>query len=294
MTKPLGILLFRYFCWLAVVLLVTAVLFLLSFLVIKGIGTLNLTLFFGDTPPWQGITGKMPIWNGIWPALLGTGSLVCLTILLALFPGVGCGIFLAEYATGKNKAVANTIINILAGVPSIVMGLMGFIIILFLRNTFWPEANTALLLAAICLALLVLPVIVVTTKESLESLPKQLRITAISIGLTKGQYIRKILLPAASKGIFAGIVIAIGRSAEDTAVIMLTGAVANSGLPAGLGSKFEALPFHIYLVAAEYQTALELAQGFGAALVLLLFSATVMLLAAQLEKNYKKNSLKGR
>ena len=267
---------------------------LLGFLVMKGISALNLALFFGDTPIWQGITGSIPIWNGIWPALLGTGSLVCLSILLAIFPGVGCGIFLAEYASGKSKKIATSIINILAGVPSIVMGLMGFIIILFLRSTFWPEANTALLLAAICLALLVLPVIVITTKESLESLPMQLRITAMSIGLRKGHCIRKILLPSASRGIFAGIILAIGRSAEDTAVIMLTGAVANSGLPAGLGSKFEALPFHIYLTAAEYQSELELAQGFATALVLLFFSVILMLLAAKFESSYRKHSTRGR
>lgn len=293
MTKSFGVSLFRNFCWLAVFLLVFAIMLLLGFLIIRGMAAIDLTLFFGNTPVWQGIIGKMPIWDGIWPALLGTGSLVCLTIVLAIFPGVGCGVFLAEYATGKNKSIATSIINILAGVPSIVMGLMGFIIILFLRNTFWPEANTALLLAAICLALLVLPMIVITTKESLESLPMQLRITAMSMGLRKGQYIKKILLPSASKGVFAGIVLAIGRSAEDTAVIMLTGAVANSGLPAGLGSKFEALPFRIYLTAAEYQSELELAKGFGTALVLLLFSAMVMLLAAQLEKSYKRHSLGG-
>lgn len=216
---------------------------------------------------------------------------MCLTISLAILPGIGCGIYLAEYAKGHKKTLAISVINILAGTPSIVMGLIGFIIILFLRKTFYPHANTSLILAAICLALLVLPIIIITTKESLESLPKQLRITSLSLGMNRGQYVKQLLLPSASKGIFAGIILATGRSAEDTAVIMLTGAVANSGLPAGLGQKFEALSFHIYLTAAEYQTELELIQGFSTALVLLVFSMSIMFLATQLQRKYKKHHL---
>ena len=150
-----------------------------------------------------------------------------------------------------------------------------------------------MLLAASCLALLVLPVIIVTTREALESVPFDLRITASSLGISKIQCIRYLLLPTVSRGILSGVVLAIGRCAEDTAVIMLTGAVANSGLPAGLGGKFEALPFSIYITAAEYQSDLELARGFGNALVLLCFSTFILFCATLIEKSYKNRWQRG-
>jgi len=289
MKHHLPLLIFRYFCSLAVILLVALVILLVGFLIKNGVMTLNGQLFFGNTPIWQAITGQLPVWQGIWPALVGTLSLVLLTISLALLPGIGCGIFLAEYASASQKKWGNYLVDIMAGIPSIVMGLFGFMLILLLRHAIWPYANTGLLLAAICLALLVLPVLIVTTREAVEALPTSMRITAAALGINKPHYVRKLLLPAASKGILSGIVLAIGRSAEDTAVIMLTGVVANSGLPAGLTSKFEALPFSLYITAAEYQSDLELAQGFSTALVLLCFSVLIMLVAGLIEKNYKRH-----
>ena len=82
--------------------------------------------------------------------------------------------------------------------------------------------------------------------------------------------------------------LAMGRAAEDTAVIMLTGAVANSGLPAGLGSKFEALPFHIFYTAAQYVDQNELLRGFGASMVLLTLSAGLLCSASRLQRAMEK------
>ncbi len=285
--RHLKLSIFRCCCSLSVFVLLGIVITLIVFLLKNGAATINAELFFGDTPVWEGITGKQPVWTGIWPALVGTLSLVGLTLLLAVLPGIGSGIYLAEYASVRQKKWGGSVVDMLAGTSSIVMGLFGFTLILFLRNTFWPHANTSLLLASSCLALLVLPVLVVTTREALESAPAEIRITAASLGMSKIQCIRHLLLPTVSRSILSGIVLAIGRSAEDTAVIMLTGAVANSGLPAGLGSKFEALPFGIYVTAAEYQSELELAQGFGSALVLLCFSVIILFCATLIEKNYK-------
>ncbi len=255
---------------------------LLVFLFLRGLPALDVALFFGDTPPWQGLLGLRPVWDGIWPACAGTLSLVALTMALALFPGVGCGLFLAEYATPRQRRWIGCAADMLAGTPSIVMGLFGFTLILFLRRTLWPDANTCLLLAAACLALLVLPVLVVTTREALEALPLQLRLTTAALGLTPAQRLRHVLLPAARRGISGGVMLAVGRAAEDTAVIMLTGVVANAGLPAGLGGKFEALPFFIYYTAAQYQTQEELTRGFGAALLLLALSAASLLAARRI------------
>ena len=265
-----------------------AVLFLLGFLIVKGAPQLGLHLLFDTVPPLDALLGRRPVWDGLWPACAGTLYLVALTMALALFPGAGCGLYLAEFAPPRQAARIRLAMDVLAGTPSIVMGLFGFTLILFLRHSVWPGANTSLLLSACCLALLVLPVVVTTTSEALEAVPGSLRITGAALGFTRRQLARRVLLPAAGPGIWGGIILATGRAAEDTAVIMLTGVVANAGLPAGLADKFEALPFSIYYISAQYQDNDELLRGFGAALVLLLLSAALLLCSRWLENRFRR------
>ena len=233
---------------------------LIFFIVSRGLPVLGPKLFFGDTPALDAILGLRPVWDGIWPALAGTLCLVVLTTLMAALP----------------KERLSLGVDLLASVPSIVMGLFGFVLILALRRTFAPEATTCIFLAAFCMALLVMPSLVVSTRSSVESLPPALYFTGAALGLTEGQILRRLLVPAAARGILGGLMLAMGRAAEDTAVIMLTGVVVNSGMPAGLGAKFEALPFLIYYTAAQYMDESELLRGFGAALVLLMLSALLM------------------
>ena len=265
-----------------------AVLFLLAFLLVKGLPQLGTTLFFDHVPPLDALLGRRPVWDGLWPACAGTLHLVGLTMLLALFPGVGCGLYLAEFAPPRQAARIRLAMDVLAGTPSIVMGLFGFTLILFLRHSLAPGANTSLLLAACCLALLILPVLVTATCEALEAVPDSLRLTGTALGFARRQLARRLLLPAAAPGIWGGIILAMGRAAEDTAVIMLTGVVANAGLPAGLGDKFEALPFSIFYTAAQYQDNDELMRGFGAALVLLLLSSLLLFCARRMEARFRR------
>jgi phosphate transport system permease protein len=179
-------------------------------------------------------------------------------------------------------------VDLLAGIPSIVMGLFGFVLILYLRRTFLPQGTTCLLLSSFCLALLVLPSLVVGTRTALETLPESLAFTAAALGFSYAQTIRKFLLPAAGQGILGGVMLAMGRAAEDTAVIMLTGVVANAGLSSGLTAKFEALPFRIYYTAAQYADQRELNLGFGAALVLLLLSGGLLFCAWRLQRRLER------
>ena len=260
---------------------------LLGFLAWYGLPVLNAKLFFGDATFYDAVIRMRPVWNGIWPAFAGTLCLVLLTMLLALVPGVGCGIYLAR-AGGRFAALLSAAVDLLASVPSIVMGLFGFVLILFLRRTLAPHATTCIILAAFCLALLVLPALVVTTRTSLESLPPSFERTGLALGFSEPQLLRHLLLPAAGRGSLGGVMLAMGRAAEDTAVIMLTGVVVNSGLPAGLAAKFEALPFLIYYTAAQYADENELARGFGAALVLLLLSGCRMGAAWAMQRGMEK------
>jgi phosphate transport system permease protein len=286
---------FTWFSWLSVLITLGALGIFLGFLGVKGGATLNLRLFFGDVSPWQVLLGSQPAIEGIWPACLGTIYLVLLASLLALPLGIGSGIYLAQYAAPFPKRLLSLAVDLLAGIPSILMGLFGFVLILFLRRTLLPQANTCLLLAAGCLALLVLPYLILTTQSALEGLPSSLRVAGLSLGFTPWQNLVHILIPAASRGILSGVILAVGRAAEDTAVILLTGVVANAGAPQSLTDKFTALPFHIYYLAAEHRTTDELAQAFGAALVLLLLTASLYAVAYGLHtgiaKRWKQQSL---
>lgn len=268
-------------------LLVSTICGLMLFLLTRGAPALGRELFFGTTPVWEAITGAKPVWDGLWPACAGTICLVILSVLIVLFPGIGCGIYLAEFSHKRSARFVRLSLDILAGTPSIVMGLFGFTLILFLRHTFFPSANTSLILAACCLALLILPALAITTCQALESVPSSIKLAATAMGFSKSQSIFHVLLPAARQGINAGIILAIGRAAEDTAVVMLTGAVANAGLPGGLGVKFEALSFSIFYTAAQYQSQEELVRGFGAALVLLALSGIMLALSSLVENRFR-------
>lgn len=274
--------------WSAALIVPAAVGAMLWHLCAEGGPVLGLELFFGDVPPFQAVLGQVPVWDGIWPAAAGTLSLLALTMALALFPGVGCGVYLACFAAPRAKRRLSVAIDLLAGVPSIVMGLFGFMLILLLRRLFAPEATTCLLLSAFCLALLVLPPLAITTQTVLEGLPGGLRLTGEALGLTPWQTARHLLLPAGGRGILGGVMLALGRAAEDTAVIMVTGAVANAGLPAGLTAKYEALPFFIFYISAQYTDSSDLRRGFGAALVLLILSGALLLCAHVLQRNLER------
>ncbi|AGC50463.1 ABC transporter permease subunit [Lawsonia intracellularis] len=263
----------------SVVIIMVVICFFIAFLIWNGLPTLNIAIFFGNVPPLRALLGLEPVWDGIWPAVLGTLELIGITLSLAIIPGIGCGIFLSEYASASQSYYIRWLVDILSGIPSIVMGLFGFLLIIFLRHTIWPEANTCLLLAGGCLALLVLPTIIVTSQEAFSAVSNELYLSATALGFTKEQFIWFIKLPAASRGLWGGVLLAISRSAEDTAVILLTGVVANAGLPSGLGSKFEALPFIIYYTATQYQTQQELSQGFGAIIVLLFLIVSLFCIA---------------
>ena len=283
MNRPLN---FAVYCWswIATLGVFLVVGFLLFYLLGQGLPTIGKELFFGDSPVWEAIFGRVRVWDALWPACVGTLFLVLLATLLAVPVGISSGIYLACFAPKSFKRILSLLVELLAGTPSIVMGLFGFAFILFLRNTFFPDANTSLLLAAACLALLILPYLIFTTQAALESLSDEYHLIGPSLGFSQIQTVFHVLLPASGRGILSGVVLSIGRAAEDTAVIMLTGVIANAGLPQGLFGKFEALPFRIFYLAAEYQTPAELDSAYGTALVLLCLTAMLYGSALALHK----------
>lgn len=276
------------FAWLSGIGTLLAVIALMFFLVKRGLGSLSMELFFGETPWLDAVSNKRPVFDGIWPAIVGTFLLVFLSSLMSIPIGIASGVYLAEYASERMRTFFGFAVDILAGIPSIVMGLFGFSLILLLRSTFLPQARTCLFLSSVCIALLILPYSIRTTQTALCAIPEHLRLLGPSLGFSQGQNIRQVLLPLAGRGILSGGILAVGRAAEDTAVILLTGVVAHAGIPRNLWDKYEALPFRIYYLAAEHRNVGELNQGFGTALVLLFLTGALFFLAFLIHKGMEK------
>jgi len=280
--------LFTGLAWFVGLCVPAVVLILVGFLVSRGARTLGAGLFFGEAPWWSAILGQQPVFDGLWPALVGTLLLVIGSSLIAIPLGVASGVYLAEYGGGRWSQVFSICSDMLASVPSIIMGLFGFGLILLLRKTLLPDGNTCLLLSMVCLALLVLPYLIRTTETALNGLPEHVRLAGPTLGLTTWQSIWHVHVPGASRGILSGVILAVARAAEDTAVILLTGVVANAGIPGSLTDNFEAIPFEIFYLAAEHRTPAELDRAFGAALVLLALTATLFIIASWMQRNLKR------
>ena len=274
------------FSWVALFLLIASLFLLIAYLIQKGASSIQLSLFFGDTNPVDALLLKRQVFDGLFPAIAGTFFLITSSMLIAIPIGVAGGIYMAEYCKGQLKPLFNLTFDILAGVPSIVVGLAGLLLTILLNRHFPEQIAPCLLLSCFCLALLVLPYLIRTTQTALESIDPLIRKTAPALGASRSQNIILVLLPHSINDIISGIILATGRCAEDTAVIMLTGVVATAGFPRSLFSQYEALPFYIYYISSQYTGPDELASGFGAAIILLLLCIGLLALALWIKRRF--------
>lgn len=268
----------KSFAWFSGLFLLSAVFLIMCYLIIKGWGAFGFSLVFGDVPPLDALFLHRKVFSGLFPAIVGTYMLVILAVGMATPVGIAAGIYLAEYGKERIKSFFSLFYDILAGIPSIVIGLFGFSIAIFLHR-YIKEIYPCLFISAMALAILVLPYLIRTTQFAMENIPEDVRLTAPALGADKLQNILYVLFPRSLSGITSGVILAIGRCAEDTAVIMLTGVVASAGIPKSLMSSYEALPFYIYYISSQYRTSQELQTGYGAAIILLLICAGLFLTA---------------
>jgi phosphate transport system permease protein len=186
--------------------------------------------------------------GGIFPALLGTIWLVAVALLISVPLGVAAAIYLSEYA-GNNwfTRIINLAVINLAGVPSIVHALFGVgAFVLFFKF------GTSILAASLTLAIMTLPVVIVATRESLQSVPLAFREACWNMGATRWQTIRRVVLPNAVSGILTGIILEVSRTAGETAPIMFTGAVFFTPfLPQGIFDQTMALSLHLFVVSTQ-------------------------------------------
>ena len=272
------------FFWLSGFLTMAAVGTLLIFLFSRGVPSLSLELIFGDTEPLKALLLQERVFDGLFPAIVGTTAVVILSVSWAIPVGIAAGIYLAEFSGQKVKMIFNLSFDLLAAIPSIVIGLFGLTVAIFLHQHFSHRIYPCLLISSVALAILVLPFIVRTTQLSIEAVPHPMRAAGLSLGASKLQNLYHVILPRSVTGILSGVILALGRAAEDTAVIMLTGVVATAGIPGSLLGKYEALPFYIYYISSQYTDQKELMTGFGAALILLTICA-LLFITAHLLKN---------
>jgi phosphate transport system permease protein len=278
-------------CWLSTFLLITAVGVVIGFLVIKGAPALNLKLIFGDTAPLDALLLRRAVFDGLFPAIIGTLLLVLLAILMAAPVGILTGIYMAEYASLSVKKRFGFFFDVLAGLPSIVVGLFGLAIVIFLHKYISARVYPCLFLSAMTLAFLVLPYLIRSTQGALEALPNTIRRTAPALGASRVQNLFLILLPRARDGILNGVILSIGRCAEDTAVIMLTGAVAMAGVPRSVFENYEALPFYIYYISSQYADQQELLNGYAAAIILLCLCGLLFISALYVNHSFRRGAM---
>lgn len=221
-------------------------------------GAGQLTWTFLTRAPEEGMRA-----GGIFPALFGTVALVGLMTVAVLPLGVGCAVYLAEYAKPGSLwvgAVRHALEN-LAGVPAIVFGLfgLGFFVQFVGRGldaVLYGGAlvygQPAIVWAALTLAVLTLPTVVVTAEEALRAVPASYREVARSLGATRWQVVRRVVLPNATGGILTGAILAISRGGGEVAPIMFTGAAYFLPyLPTHLNDQFMVLGYHVYVMATQ-------------------------------------------
>lgn len=205
--------------------------------------------------------------GGILPAIIGTLYLTLGTALFSVPLGVAAGIYIAEYAQDNTwtRLIRIAIIN-LAGIPSVVYGLFGLgLFVIFLKF------GTSILAASLTLSIMTLPVIISTTEEALRSVPNSFRVVSTSLGASRWQTIRKVILPQGLPGIITGIILGLERAAGETAPILFTGATFFlPELPHSIMDSTMALPYHIFVISTQVP-GMPVSIQYGTVLVLLVF-----------------------
>ena len=248
------------------------------------IGLVVLTVLLADVArdglpwlSWNFITSfpsSIPTSAGIYPALLGSLWLLALTALISVPLGIGAAVYLEEYATDTwlNRLVEVNISN-LAGVPSIIYGLLGLGIFV---NLLAPiTGGPSIISGALTLSLLILPVIIIATREALRAIPDTEREGGFALGATRWEVIRSHLLPMAMPGALTGTILALSRAIGETAPLIVVGAATYlTFAPDSPLSRYSALPIQIYYWVSQPQS--EFQVGLAAAGIVVLMAVLIL------------------
>lgn len=258
--------------WLAAGITLLSLLSIVIYILYKGIPHLSLDLFAAEYNSEN---------MSLFPALVNTIVMTLVSLLIAVPLGVFSAVYLTEYAKRGNKLV--TIVGIttetLSGIPSIVYGLFGYL--LFVTKLKW---SYSMLAGALTLAIMILPLIMRTTEEALRSVPDSYREGSFGLGAGKLRTVFTVVLPSAVPGILAGVILAIGRIAGETAALIFTaGTVAQ--IPKNLMGSGRTLAVHLY---ALWNEGLAAEQSYATAVVLLIIVVLINMLSSFIAKKLAK------
>jgi phosphate transport system permease protein len=273
-------------------IIVGIVIIVMTNIIIGGWEHLSMDFIFGS--PEEGMTK-----GGIFPAIVGTFLLVLIMSLAGVPIGTLTAIYLSEYASQKSifSRMIRFAVNTLAGVPAIVFGLfgLGFFIqfagggidtMLYGNSRLqWGQPN--ILWASLTMALLTLPVVIVSVEEAIKTVPRELREASLALGATKWQTILKVVIPNSVTGILTGGILAVSRGAGEVAPILFTGAAYFlPNLPSSLSDQFMELGYHIYIMATQSPD-VEATRGIQYATTLVLLLLTFALNFSAIFLRYK-------
>lgn len=242
---------------------------ILIYIFIQGIPAISWS--FLTTFPYDGVKQ-----GGIFPAIFGTLLLTIGTAIFSVPLGIGAAIYLSEYAPDNSwtRIIRIAIIN-LAGIPSVVYGLFGLgMFVIFL------QLGTSILAGSLTLSIMTLPVIISTAEEALRAVPQSFRVVSISVGATRWQTIRRIVIPQSLPGIITGVILGLERAAGETAPILFT--AASFFLPRLPSSPLDptmALPYHLFVISTQVP-GMPIKIQYGTALVLITFVLGMNLIAS--------------
>lgn len=258
----------RFIIYSATFLTVSVLIFIIAYILIKGIPNITPSLF-----SWHYDSENV----SMLPSIINTLLMTLLTLAIAVPVGILSAIYLVEYARRGSKIV--TIIRIandtLAGIPSIAYGLFGYIALVITLK--W---SYSLLAGAVTLSILVLPIIIRTTEEALLAVPDSYREASYGLGAGKLRTVFTVILPSAVPGILSGVILAIGRIAGESAALIFT-AGTNPAVPEGLFSSARTLSVHLYCLLNE---GFYTNQAYGTAVVLLIVVLAINMLSGKLAK----------
>jgi phosphate transport system permease protein len=241
--------------------------------------------------------------GGIFPALIGTFILVIVMSIAAVPFGTITAVYLTEYASENSKfaAAVRFSVRTLAVVPSIIFGLfgLGFFIqfagggidkVFNGGQLHWGQPN--ILWASLTMALLTLPVIIVSVEEALKTIPRELREASLALGATKWQTIKKVVFPGSISGIMTGTILAVSRGAGEVAPILFTGAAYYlATLPRGLSDQFMNLGYHIYIMSTQSSDVEKtMPIQFATTLVLLMLTLSLNLVAVIIRSRIRRRA----
>ena len=259
------------------VMVVVPIVLVVVYIIIQGIGAVNwefLTAF-----PRNGMKE-----GGILPAIIGTVVLTFGTAIVSIPIAIGAAIYLAEYARDNwlTRTIRLAIIN-LAGIPSVVYGLFGLgLFVLFLGF------GTSIVAGSLTLGLMTLPIVISTAEEALLAVPQRFRVVSRSLGATRWQTIRQVVLPNALPGILTGIILGLERAAGETAPILFTvAAFYLPRLPRSPLDQTMALPYHLYVISTQVP-GMPLEVQYGTALVLLVLVLGMNLTATIIRSRFRR------